>query len=94
MQVLQNKVMRLKSGLPFRTSTLELTKYTGDLSVQQLTAYSTLVTANKALFTQQPQYLANKFKLRTNNEDEAFPYRSENKIRIQANLTIGRSGWT
>ena len=45
-QTLQNKVMRLKKGLPFSTSTLQLTQATGDLSVQQLTAYSTLVTEN------------------------------------------------
>ena len=93
LQTLQNKVMRLKTGLPFRTSTLQLTQATGDLSVQQLTAYSTLVTAQKSMAAQQPQYMARKLKLRTSEDNQAFPNRHENKIRVQSNLTISRSGF-
>ena len=65
--------MRLKSGLPFITSTLELTKSTGDLSVQQLTSYSTLVTTNKAMFAQQPQYLTNKVQIENKPWRPSFP---------------------
>ena len=93
LQVLQNKVMRLKSGLPFWTTTDQLTQATGDLSVQQLTAYTTLVTAQKAIAAQQPQYLAKKLKLRNNDENQAFPNRQANMLRIQANLTISRGGF-
>ena len=85
--------MRFKSGLPFRTTTEQLTQATGDLSVQQLTAYTTLVTAQKAIAAQQPQYLAKKLKLRTNDENQAFPNRQANMLRIQANLTISRGGF-
>ena len=93
LQVLQNKVMRLKSGLPFRTPTEQLCQATGDLSVQQLTAYSTLTTAQKAIATQQPEYLAKKLKFRSNYDDQAFPNRHENKLRIQSKLTISRGGF-
>ena len=85
--------MRLKSNLPFRTSTNSLIKATGDLSVQQLTAYSTLVTAQKAIAAKQPQYLAQKLKLRTNQENQAFPNRQENMLKIQSKLSISRGGF-
>jgi hypothetical protein len=91
LQVLQNKVMRMKTNLPFGTSTLQLTQTTGDLSIQQLTAYSTLVTAQKSIAAQQPQYLARKLKLRT--DEDNVPNRQINTIRIQSNLTIARSGF-
>ena len=93
LQVLQNKVMRLKSHLPFRTSTNSLIEATGDLSVQQLTAYSTLVTAQKAIAAKQPQYLDQKLKLRTNQENQAFPNRQENLLKIQSKLSISRGGF-
>ena len=93
LQVLQNKVMRLKSGLPARTPTVQLIQATGDLSVQQLTAYSTLITAQKAIATQQPEYLARKLKLRTSDEISALPNRQTNTLRIQSNRTIVRSGF-
>ena len=93
LQVLQNKVMRLKTGLPIRTPTAQLVRASGDLSVQQLTPYSTLVTAQKSIAAQQPQYLAKKLKLRSNNPDQVVPNRQVNTIRIQSNLTIARSGF-
>ena len=90
--MLQNKVMRLKSGLPFRTSTEQLTQATGDLSVQHLTAYSTLFTAQKAIHAQQPEYLARNLKLRF-SENQDMPNRHENMINIQSKLTISRGGF-
>ena len=47
LQVLQNKVLRLKTGLGRDVSTAELTKASGDLSIQQLTAYHTIMTVFK-----------------------------------------------
>ena len=61
LQVLQNKILRLKTGLPFETSTATLLKSSGDLSVQQLTAYTSLLTAKKSILNQEPVYLAEKF---------------------------------
>ena len=93
LQVLQNKVLSLKSGLPFGTSTQQLMHATGELSVQQLTAYATLVTAQKSMHSQQPKYLANKLQFRNNSENQEPPARHENKLSIKSNLSISRSGF-
>ena len=85
--------MRLKTNLPFRTPTEQLLRATGDLSVQQLTAYSTLVTAQKAIAAKQPQYLASKLQLRPRPEDETLPPRNNNPLRIQSHLTLARGGF-
>ena len=87
LQVLQNKVMRLQTGLPFRTPTVELTQATNSLSVQQLTAYTTLATVQRCIASKQPRYMADKLQLRT------FPLRHENTLRIQSNLTLARGGF-
>ena len=63
LQVLQNKILRLKTGLPFDTPTRDLLQASGDLSVQQLTAYTSLLTAQKSIIHQEPVYLAEKFKI-------------------------------
>ena len=85
--------MRMKTNLPFGTSTLQLLQTTGDLSIQQLTACSTLVTAKKSIVAQQPLYLAGKLKLRTDQPNHYVPNRQRNTIRNQSNLTIARSGF-
>ena len=63
LQVLQNKILRLKTGLPFDTPTRDLLQASGDLSVQQLTAYTSLLTPQKSIIHQEPVYLAEKFKI-------------------------------
>ena len=83
----------MKTNLPFGTSTLQLLEATGDLSIQQLTAYSTLVTAQKSIAAQQPLYLAENLKLRTDEPTQYVPNRQINTIRNQSNLTIARSGF-
>ena len=60
LQVLQNKVMRLKSGTDYKTSTEDLIKLCKELSVQQVTAYHTLMTVFKAVKFGKPCYLAEK----------------------------------
>ena len=93
LQVLQNKVMRLQSGLPFRTSTLHLTEATGDLSVQQLTAHTTLVTAQRSMYFQSPQYLSDRLQVRTHQGNPALPVRHLNTLQKQSNLTLARSSF-
>ena len=60
LQVIQNKVIRLKTGLPYDKPTRDLVQASGDLSIQQLTAYTSLCTAQKSMFHQEPAYLAAK----------------------------------
>ena len=69
------RVMRLQSGLPFRTSTLQLTEATGDLSVQQMTAHTMLVTAQRSITSQTPQYLSDRLQVRRNVGNPALPVR-------------------
>ena len=71
LQVLQNKVLRLKTGLPFDTATNDLLKEAGDLSIQQLTAYTSLVTAQKSLIKQEPVYLAKKVSAKSEKPESA-----------------------
>ena len=85
--------MRLQTGLPFRTPTVQLTQATFDLSIQQLTAYTTLVTAQRCISSKQPRYMADKLQLRTNEGNATFPLRQENTLRIQSNLTLARGGF-
>ena len=93
LQVLQNKVMRLKTNLPLGTPTAQLAKVTGDLTIQQLSALSTLTTVKKVLVTQEPQYLAKKLLLRTRSENQSLQSRQENTLRIQSHLSISRGGF-
>ena len=93
LQVLQNKIMRLKSGLPFESGTKELTESTGDLSVHQLVAYSTLKTAHRIIISKQPEYLSTKLKLRTKDDIPQLPPRYENTLGISSRLTIARGGF-
>ena len=93
LQVLQNKVMRLKCGLPFDTPTTKLIEVTGDLSVQQLTAYMTLTTAHRAIVKKQPRYFASKLKLRTRENIPVLPDRHQFTFDISSRLTIVRGGF-
>ena len=56
LQVIQNKVCRLKTGLGYDVSTKSLLHASDDLSIQQLTAYHTLVTVQKIKCSQKPEY--------------------------------------
>ena len=85
--------MRLKANLPFRSPTEQLLRAPGDLSLQQLTAYSILVTAHKQIAANQPQYLASKLQLQPRPEDQTLPPRNDNPLRIQSHLTISGVGF-
>ena len=94
LQVLQNKVLRMKTkNFDLNVPTNVLLDSTGDLSVHQLGAHHTIVTAHRILTTGQPQYLADKLTLRKPRPDETFPLRQLNTISVNCGLTIGRSGF-
>ena len=88
LQVLQNQVLRLQTGLGWEAPTSQLVSEGKVMSVQQLTAYHTLMTVFKAVRLKKPSYLAEKFKLRQPNEFETFPHRQTNTIKARAGLTI------
>ena len=78
LQVLQNKVLRLKTGLNFETPTLTLLKTANDMSVHQLIAYKTILTVHKTMQTKKPSYIYNKIKPRQNER----PLRNDNNLDI------------
>ena len=92
LQVLQNKVMRLKSGADYRTPTVELIQLCREFSVQQVTAYHSLMTVFKAVRFGKPSYLVEKWKLRAPTEDTVFPHMQLNNINVGADLTLSRGG--
>ena len=74
LQVLQNKVVRMQTGLPWDTPTSDLMKAAGELSVQQLTAYHTIMQVFKVIKSGKPSYLNERFKIRR-PDDGVFPHR-------------------
>ena len=77
----------MKTGLPRHTPTETLITVSKDLSVQQLTALSTLPSMQKVLHTEKPKYLSDK--LKQNNTIT----RQENTIRYDSQLTLTRGAY-
>ena len=82
-------MLRIKSGLPKRTPTVDLLKHTSELSVQQLTAFLGLVTAQKAIVSGKPLYLAERFKAKEVDNRT----RSCARFQINSNLSIARGSY-
>ena len=94
MQVLQNRVLRLKCrNYEMNTPTTELIQSCGDLSVNQLGAFYTVLQVFKTIYSGQPRYLAEKFKLRRPDDSSIFPQRHVNTIQVKKNLSLSRSGF-
>ena len=91
LQVLQNKVCRLKTGLGYDVSTADLLKADNDFSVHQLTAYHTLLTVQKVKTSHKPKYLDDrlKFKMENNGGNQRHAY----KIQVDQRLSIARAGF-
>ena len=94
LQVLQNKVLRMLSGANYDVSTVNLLRSTNALSVQQLTAFTTLISAQKSLFYQKPVYFAKRLALNNiSSQENVVPHRGVNNIEVQAGLTVSRGGY-
>ena len=93
-QILQNKLVRLKTGLGWHTPTKQLLEASGDLSVQQLVAYHTVMTVFKVLNSDKPAYICSKLELRRPQNDEVFPQRQKNTITVKnCRLSLSRGGF-
>ena len=79
------------AGSGFDISTSNLLHETNSLSVQQLTAFTTIISAQKALYHQKPEYFARK--LNISSEENMVPQRQPNNIRVRADLTTSRGGF-
>ena len=92
LQVLQNQVLRMMTGLSPDTPTTRLLHEANSLSVHQLTAFTTLLSAQKAMFNKNPKYLARKLNIQENTENN-IPLRNTNILRVRAELTLTRGGF-
>ena len=94
LQVLQNRVLRLKSqNHDMNTPTAELVQSSGDLSVNQLGAFYTVLQVFKIINSGLPKYLSEKLIIRRPNMSHIFPQRQLNTIQVKNNLSLSRSGF-
>ena len=93
LQVLQNKVCRLKTGLAYHVPTVNLLKVSKDLSIHQLTAYHTLVTVHKVKVNSKPKYINERMKFNTAEKNTVTPRRQVNKIHVKQKNTLSRAGF-
>ena len=94
LQVLQNKVLRMKTkNSDPNTPTTDLLASAGDLSVQQLGALHTVLYIFKIVRSGEPRYLAEKLQLRQAVQGRIFPLRQVNTIQVHRDLTLSRSGF-
>ena len=93
LQSLQNRVLRLQTGLPQDTPLTILLERANEMSVMQQTAFHTINTVHKVVTSGQPGYLAERLKLRTEGGG-IFPHRHLNTIAIpDVELTLSRGGF-
>ena len=94
LQVLQNKALRLIVKTNDRcTPTNSLLEWTNELSVHQLGAFHSCVTAFRIMRSGKPEYLANQLSLR-NNDVEEITGRNSFKLPHQSyDLSVGRCGF-
>ena len=93
LQVVQNKIFRLQTGLPQDTPLPTLLEKAKSMSVMQLTAFHTLTTVHRVVSSGQPGYLAERLKVRSQAEG-IFPLRQTNTIAIpDVELTLSRGGF-
>ena len=77
----------MKTGLPPGTPTKTLLEASGDLSVQQMIAFTTLSTCHQIIRTGKPMALSRKFQQGLVLTRQGF------NIRIEANLTLSRGAF-
>ena len=95
LQVIQNKVCRMKTGLGYEVSSKSLLQADDDLSIHQLIAYHTLVTVHKIKGSQKPRYIDERLPFRpSNDDDDEEPHRNSKKIYVgNQELNMSRAGF-
>jgi hypothetical protein len=83
-----NKVLRLQTGLGYDTPVDHLLKESGQLSVNQLIAYTTISTTHKIVQSGEPCYLAERLK---SNVHQRITRRQS--ISLDFKLSRGREGF-
>ena len=94
LQVLQNTILKLQTGLPRDYPTNQLLTKTGNLSIHQLIAFQTLTQVFKVINNKKPHYLSTKFNIRNPENNRAFPHRKVNTVLVtNSKLSITRGGF-
>ena len=89
-QVLQNRVMKLQTGMRAGTPTTTLLKLTKSLSVQQMIAFQTLIMVHKVVYNSRPAYLADRLKLIV---DGALERNRGKLIQVNRKLSTSKAGF-
>ena len=94
LQVMQNSVLRLQTGLGWHTPTAELVGRAGQLSVHQLVAYHTLLQTYKCKMTSQPRYMFNRlFPAAVDNGGSHLRTTTNEDINIHFDLSLSRGSF-
>ena len=89
LQVLQNKTMRMETGLDYKTPTAELLNRTRKLSVHQMIAYSTAVQVFNISRNHEPKYHYDRLFGSTID----IGTRSDHLNRVDFRLSLGRASF-
>ena len=94
LQILENKVLRIITGHGYNTPISQLLEDSGQLSVNQLVAYHTLLTVFKVVKTGEPGYLAERLGVGRGEvpQDRVRARRRQHDIRLEYRLSISRTG--
>ena len=87
LQVLQNSICRMMTGLSKDTSTKDLMEASGELSIHQLTAYHTLLTVHKTKTSGKPEYLNKRLQFTQADENFVHSTRQLNMIYVKQNIS-------
>ena len=94
LQVLQNKVLRIRTGLDRYTRTSTLLNTSKELSVNQLAAFHTLLIVHKAVKSGKPKTISEKLSVRIPTGEQIFPQRQINTIKTRrCHLALSRGGF-
>ena len=93
LQTLQNKIMRLISGLEYGTSTKLLLEKTKMLSVHQMVVYHTACQTYKILKSMSPEYHYNRLSSSINPTRQDTRSKENNLVRIDFKLSLARSSY-
>ena len=93
LQVLQNTILRLETGLGWYTHTEVLVKKSNHLSVHQLVAYHSALQVFKCKRTSQPEHMFNRLFVNNNNRGGLRSVTQDNTTTINFDLSLARGSF-
>ena len=90
LQVLQNKIMRIETGLPYDTPTKILLRDCNYLSVHQMVAFHSGLQIPKILTSKLPKYHTRRIQ---NSAQRPTRFSAENQIQIDFKLSLAKTSF-